>query len=67
MSHAGSWRAACRTTIHFLPFHFEALSVARGVTDPGVGSGALFGGPIRRGKIASTRLENGTDEERPNL
>lgn len=36
MSHAGSWRAACRITIHLLKFHFEILSVARGVTDPGV-------------------------------
>jgi hypothetical protein len=43
MSHAGSWRAACSTTIHFRGFHFESPSVARGVTDPGVGSGALFG------------------------
>jgi hypothetical protein len=43
MSHAGSWRAACRTTIHFLWLHCEAHSVARGVTDPSVGSGALFG------------------------
>ena len=44
MSHDGSWRAACRITIRFRQFHFESLSVARGVTDPGVGSGALFGG-----------------------
>jgi hypothetical protein len=43
MSHDGSWRASCRTTIHHLWFHFEAPSVARGVTDPSVGSGALFG------------------------
>ena len=43
MSHAGSWRAACSITIHFRWFHFEIYSVARGVTDPGVGSGALFG------------------------
>jgi hypothetical protein len=43
MSHAGSWRAACSNTIHFPWFHFETLSVARGVTDPSVGSGALLG------------------------
>ena len=43
MSHAGSWRAACSTTIRFLWFHFETHSAARGVTDPGVGSGALLG------------------------
>jgi hypothetical protein len=42
MSHAGSWRAACGITIYFLAFHLEAHSVARGVTDPGVGSGALL-------------------------
>jgi hypothetical protein len=43
MSHAGRWRAACRTTIYLLWFHVEAPSIARGVTDPSVGSGALFG------------------------
>jgi hypothetical protein len=43
MSHAGSWRAACSTTVRVLRFHLEAPSDARGVTDPGVGSGALFG------------------------
>ena len=37
----GAPRAALRFT--FLWFHFEAHSVARGVTDPSVGSGALFG------------------------
>src|SRR5688572_6306011 len=43
MSHDGSWRAACHITIYFLWLHFETLSIARGVTDPGVGSGALLG------------------------
>jgi hypothetical protein len=43
MSHAGSWRAACSTTNNFLSFHFENAFVARGVTDPSVSSGALFG------------------------
>jgi hypothetical protein len=43
MSHAGSWRAVCSITIHFPQFHFETPSIARGVTDPSVGSGALFG------------------------
>src|SRR5688500_14242205 len=42
MSHDGSWRAACHITIYFLWLHFETLSIARGVTDPGVGSGALL-------------------------
>ena len=53
MSHAGSWRAACRTTIHLLWFHFEAPSVARGVTDPGVGSGVLLG----RGRSGHAEVE----------
>jgi hypothetical protein len=43
MSHDGSWRAACSITIHFRCLHFETPSVARGVTDPDVGSGALLG------------------------
>ena len=43
MSHAGSWRAACNATKYVLSFHFENPSVARGVTDPSVGSGALLG------------------------
>jgi hypothetical protein len=44
MSHDGIWRAAClnRNLIQIL--HFEVPSVARGVTDVGVGSGALLGG-----------------------
>jgi hypothetical protein len=32
-----------------------------------VGSGALFGGPIRREQMASPSVESETDEERPNL
>src|SRR4051812_18233218 len=43
MSHAAGRRASCLTTIHILWFHFEILSEARGVTDGGVGSGALLG------------------------
>jgi hypothetical protein len=43
MSHAGIWRAACSITIYFPWIHFDTHSVARGVTDPGVGSGVLFG------------------------
>jgi hypothetical protein len=38
---AGAPRAALRFT--FCGFMVEAHSVARGVTDPSVGSGALFG------------------------
>ncbi len=43
MSHDRGWRAACRTTIQFLWFHFEFHSIARGVTAMVVGSGALLG------------------------
>jgi hypothetical protein len=43
MSHAGSWRAACLFRNWISILHCGALSVARGVTDPGVGSGALLG------------------------
>ena len=43
MSHATGWRAACITTNHILGSHFDTPSIARGVTDGGVGSGALFG------------------------
>src|SRR5262245_59329628 len=43
MSHDGSGRDSCRDTICIRGLHFEFPSVARGVTDPGVGSGALFG------------------------
>ena len=43
MSHACGRRDACRTTFWVLWFHFENPSIARGVTDIGVGSGALLG------------------------
>jgi len=43
MSHDGSWRAACLTRNWILILHLEAPSIARGVTAPGVGSGALLG------------------------
>ena len=43
MSHERSGRAAS-ITIYVLKFHFEIREVARGVTDPAVGSGALLGG-----------------------
>jgi hypothetical protein len=52
MSHDGIWRAACLVTIRTTQFRFETNEVARGVTDVGVGSGALLGGlgaPWRRG------------------
>ena len=42
MSHDGSWRAACRIRISKLSFRFGHHEKARGVTDPGVGSGALL-------------------------
>ena len=43
MSHDGSWRAACRIRFSNEWFQFGHREVARSVTDPGVGSGALFG------------------------
>jgi hypothetical protein len=43
MSHDGSGHDSCLGSVDILWLHFEALSVARGVTDPGVGSGALLG------------------------
>ena len=43
MSHDTGWRAACGITIHIPWIHFGILSEARGVTDGGVGSGALLG------------------------
>jgi hypothetical protein len=43
MSHDGSWRAACLNRNWILILQFEVPSVARGVTDPGVGSGDLLG------------------------
>ena len=49
MSHDGSWRAACLNRIWIRILHFEAPSVARGVTAPGVGSGALFGSFVLHG------------------
>jgi hypothetical protein len=55
MSHGGSWRAACIMTIQILWFHFGIHSIARGVTDPGVGSGALLG-PFRERKIMVLRV-----------
>jgi len=41
MSHNGSWRAACLIRNWIL--HLKTHSFARGVTSPGVGSGALLG------------------------
>jgi hypothetical protein len=43
MSHAGIWRAACDIAIRNHLFNSITRKEARGVTDPGVGSGALFG------------------------
>jgi hypothetical protein len=42
MSHDGTWRAACNVTTWILLFRCDHREVARGVTDPGVGSGALL-------------------------
>jgi hypothetical protein len=43
MSHDGSWHAACRIRLSNLWLRFGHRNVARSVTDPGVGSGVLFG------------------------
>ncbi len=43
MSHDHGWRAACGMTIWIPQFHFESLSIARGVTAMVVGSGDLLG------------------------
>jgi hypothetical protein len=48
MSHDGSWRAACDVMICIPQFHFDHREEARGVTDPGVGSGALLGDMVYR-------------------
>ena len=53
MSHDGSWRAACRMTINTLLFRFGHHEVARGVTDPGVGSSALLGGWVIHGLVVA--------------
>ena len=45
MSHDASGRDSCSMTIWILQIHSENPTIARGVTDRGVGSGALFGGP----------------------
>ena len=42
MSHDGSWRAACLIRCWIPILHSKVPSVARGVTAPGVGSGALL-------------------------
>jgi hypothetical protein len=48
MSHDGSWRAACRIRLSNPSFHFNHREEARSVTDPGVGSGGLFGVVARK-------------------
>jgi hypothetical protein len=47
MSHDGIWRAACLISIMTTRFRFGTHKVARGVTDVGVGSGALLGGSTK--------------------
>jgi hypothetical protein len=53
MSHDGIWHAACLITIRTTPFLFGTHEVARGVTDVGVGSGALLG--LFRRPMSSSR------------
>ena len=48
MSHDGIWRAACLHRSWIRVLHLEVPSAARGVTDVGVGSGALLGFGITR-------------------
>jgi hypothetical protein len=43
MSHDGIWSAACHNRKWISNLHLVVLSVARGVTDVGVGSGAVLG------------------------
>jgi hypothetical protein len=43
MSHDHGGRASCLKLKLIPPLHFDSLSVARGVTDVVVGSGALLG------------------------
>ena len=43
MSHASGWRAVCRSRFRIRFPNLEPHSVAHGVTDTGVGSGALLG------------------------
>ena len=47
MSHDHGRRATCGKTIRIRWLHFESPSIARGVTDMVVGSGALLGLLIR--------------------
>jgi hypothetical protein len=55
MSHDGIWRAACRIRLSIRLFHFGTHEIARGVTDVGVGSGALLGSaPKTKSDDAST-------------
>jgi hypothetical protein len=60
MSHAGSWRAACRIRLSSLSFQFGDHENARSVTDPGVGSGALLDGSSVR--LAAIKVRTGSGE-----
>ena len=60
MSHDGIWRAACLVTIKTTPFRFGIHKVARGVTDPGVGSGALLGKADEALESVQSRFNSGT-------
>jgi hypothetical protein len=60
MSHAGSWRAACKVQISTPSFRFGHREEARSVTDPGVGSGALLGGSNIR--LAVIKVQTGSGE-----
>src|SRR5574339_427796 len=57
MSHAGGWHAACRNRISNPWFRFGHREEARGVTDPGVGSGALLGESGTKARGAGTHRD----------
>ena len=57
MSHDTSGRDSCGMTIFTLPFLFVHREVARGVTDRGVGSGALLGALLAPPQSRASQIE----------
>jgi hypothetical protein len=56
MSHGGSGRDSCNTTTDLRLFQFGSPTIARGVTDPDVGSGALLAACLVLGFILLSDL-----------